>query len=119
MLARSLIQQIEQRIGAHFWETAMAQPVTADSLWGFQSLSDMTDVTPRLFMLTESASQVAQLARYRPPIEEKYADLFAWWLERQCRQEHSPQARELSQRIRQAGYLKEFEELRSLPLNAQ
>jgi hypothetical protein len=120
MLAQALLDQIEQRIGQRYWEPLESKPVESQALWGFRWLTDLAEGnTHQIYSFTEIISHLDRLASYQTPVEEKYANLLAWWRLEQKHQGKTVQATELIGQVHQAGYTEELQLLRSLPPDGQ
>jgi hypothetical protein len=116
MLVQALIDQIERRAGERYWQSLESAPIETQALWGFRWLTDFTeDDAHQPYPFADIISQLDRLVSYQTPVEEKYAALFAWWKLKQQHQDHSADASNLIDQVRQSGYTEELRLLQSLP----
>jgi hypothetical protein len=112
LLVQALLQRIEASTGQHHQHISETRFEVHD-LWGYRQL-DLTEGDGVLAALFDEVNRkLDKLAGYKTPVEEKYADLFAWWQLWQ-RQGPSVEAAELASRVQIAGFATEMQLLEPL-----
>ncbi len=118
MLAQALIQHSESALSPRFWETLRETSLDTQAVWGFRRLGDLSGTDTPTADFASMLQHFVQLAEYRTPVEEKYADLFAWWELRQRYRDQAPEGQALFAQIQHAGYGDELNILKTLSPDA-
>jgi hypothetical protein len=78
MVARQLVNQIEDKTGTQFWKTFVPSQDDSRDVFGFRNLSELSAAGKAIFVETIQTN-IGAIADYRTPAREKYKYLFYWW----------------------------------------
>lgn len=117
LLVQALLQRVEACAGQQYRHISGTRFEVRD-LWGYRHLDPTGGDGVLAALLDEVNQKLDKLTGYKTPVEEKYADLFAWWRLQQ-RPGPSVEATELASRVQMAGFISEMQLLDPLTGDGQ
>jgi hypothetical protein len=104
---------MEDNLGTAFWKNLSSSTTPAMAILGYTKVADLHRGDDEPYPLTPKLQIFEAIVGFQTPVEEKYADLLAWFGLQHDRT-RTAEATVLAARVKEQGYAEEFDMLASL-----